>query len=139
MPLDDDDSIATVDTGIQIQFAIRSTEGKKNIIHDKKHACWYCKKLLTNIWRHYETVHCDEKEVSNIIKNGKSWPTRAKEIDKLRLLGNYLHNLEVLATRSGMLIVVRRPSTDKTVDAVCALQRVLLENRSVAASSELQF
>ena len=32
-----------------------------------------------------------------------------REINRLRLLGDYYHNLKVLSVKSGKLIVVRRP------------------------------
>jgi len=81
------------------------------VIHDKLHACYYCQKLVTNIWRHYETVHKCEARLQKIVSLvGKSRAEdRADEINKLRLLSDYYHNIKVLSQKSGELIVVRRP------------------------------
>jgi hypothetical protein len=83
------------------------------IRHDRRHACYYCPSLLTNIWRHYQLQHSTEDEVQQImtVRVGEQKP----RINKLRMLGDYFHNVQVLSQKSGQLIVVRRPSGKKTV------------------------
>lgn len=65
--------------------------------------------------RHYLTVHEDESEVVRFIDLplGKE---RKKQLERLRLMGNYYHNLKVLDKKSGQLIVVRRPTKHETCD-----------------------
>lgn len=46
----------------------------------------------------------------------KGSPGRKKHFKKLRHLGNYYHNLTVLETRKGELIVFRRPSANEKCD-----------------------
>ena len=90
-----------------VQMATLSSSG--GIVHDKLYACYFCNKLVTNIWRHYESVHDKELLVQKISAVPKTDPRRQKEIVRLRLLGDYHHNLNVLCTKEGKLIVVRRP------------------------------
>ena len=79
-------------------------------LYDKKQACYYCEKLYSKIARHYQTVHSKEIEVAKALGYKKKSYNRNKELDRLRLLGNYQHNLRVLETKCGQLIVMRRPS-----------------------------
>jgi len=71
--------------------------------------------MVTNIWRHYENVHSKEPQVEKILALPKDGIHRSKEITRLRLSGDYYHNLNVLQTKSGNLVVVRRPK-DVVVD-----------------------
>lgn len=87
-------------------------EGKERV-YDKKQACYYCGKLCSKIARHYEHKHQTEREVAIALSFNKGSPTRKKHLEKLRLLGNFHHNLNVLETDKGELILKRRPSSDK--------------------------
>jgi len=82
------------------------------VVHDKQHACYFCQKLITNIWRHYEIVHKSEARVQKILSLTGDPDSRMYEIDKLRLLGDYYHNIKVLSQKTGQLVVVRRPNAD---------------------------
>ena len=84
-------------------------------LYDKKQACFYCSKLYPKIARHYTTVHVNEKEVIKGLAYPKKSKERKKQLEKLRLMGNYHHNLKVLETRVGDLIVVRRPTEEETL------------------------
>jgi len=84
------------------------------IVYDKLHACYFCNKLVTNIWRHYESVYDKKLLVKKICALPKTDSSRAEEIARLRLLGDYHHNLNVLCSKRGQLIVVRRPRSDRT-------------------------
>jgi len=33
------------------------------VVHDKRHACYYCDMVVTNIGRHYQEMHHKEDEV----------------------------------------------------------------------------
>ena len=81
------------------------------IRHDKRHACYYCSSLVTNVWRHYHLQHSGEHEVQRILASQGTEKKRG--INRLRMLGDYFHNVKVLSTKSGQLIVVRRPSSNK--------------------------
>jgi len=84
------------------------------MMHDKLHACYFCRKLVTNICRHYVTIHKREARVQEILAVDDC-RLRADEIDRLRLVGDYHHNLHVLSEKTGQLIVVRRPTANSNL------------------------
>ena len=88
----------------------------KNRIYDKRQACYYCGKLCAKIARHLEVKHGNENEVAIALSFKKGSPRRKKHFEKLRHLGNYHHNLTVLETGKGELIVLRRPSANEKCD-----------------------
>ncbi|KYN08439.1 hypothetical protein ALC62_00571 [Cyphomyrmex costatus] len=76
---------------------------------NKKHFCFYCKKLQTKIARHLELVHSIEKEVKGFTYLPKGNPERKKLIDAIRKKGDYLFNTD-RGFNTTELIVCRRPS-----------------------------
>ncbi|MEW8543328.1 MAG: hypothetical protein AB2693_07305 [Candidatus Thiodiazotropha sp.] len=80
-------------------------DGKR--VSDKGHCCYFCKKFYTRIGRHLKT-HTEYNEIKELkLKSGKE---RLKELDRLRLKGDFMHNVSVRNENKGSLIVVRRPS-----------------------------
>ena len=77
--------------------------------YDKKNACYYCGKEFLKIGRHLEQVHKDFPEVDKALSYEKNSKERKKELDRIRLLGNFVHNNKVLERNEGELKVVRRP------------------------------
>ena len=96
-----------------ISVSLRCVQRNKNKTrtYDKRQACYYCKKLYLKIARHYKQQHEREREVRIALSFPKGSSNRKKQLEKLRLLGNYHHNLRVLQSKKGELIVSRRPST----------------------------
>ena len=96
-----------------ISVSLRCVQRNKNKTrsYDKRQACYYCQKLYSKIARHYVQQHDREREVRIALSFPKGSPNRKKHLEKLRLLGNYHHNLRVLQSKQGELIVSRRPST----------------------------
>jgi hypothetical protein len=96
------------------QFVPRATKNKSgNHKLDKRQACFYCKKLVLKIGRHLQECHKKEVEIQKIAafkerKNKKY----LKELDKLKCLGNFNHNIKVLSDvqPSSHLIVAKRPT-----------------------------
>jgi len=84
-------------------------------VHDKRHACYYCDMLVTNIGRHYQEIHSAEAEVKQLCQTGNK-KEKQFQLSKLRLLGDYHHNLKVIQTQKGLMILVRRPSHGHTPD-----------------------
>lgn len=81
-------------------------------IYDRRHACFYCGELCTKIARHLTTKHKSEEEVVKALSFRKNSSERKKQLAKLRLRGDYHHNMTTLETGEGELIVVRRPGQD---------------------------
>lgn len=67
--------------------------------------------MVCKISRHYEQKHQCEREVAIALAFNKGSPTRKKHLEKLRLLGNFHHNVTVLETGKGELNLKRRPSS----------------------------
>lgn len=79
-------------------------------VTDKQHSCVLCGKLYHRIARHLQTVHKDDTAVTAVTSRTKN--EKRKGLDKLRLEGDYRHNINVLTNNDGNLIVARRPSTN---------------------------
>ena len=79
-------------------------------VYDKKQACFYCTKLYPKLARHLTKVHANEKEVSKALSYKPLTKERQKELTRIRHMGNYNHNVQVLETGVGELILARRPS-----------------------------
>ena len=74
--------------------------------YDKKQACFYCKVLVSKSKRHLETVHAND--IDAVAMSRMSKKKQEKEFERLRILGNFNHNVTVLREKEGNLIVVRR-------------------------------
>lgn len=96
---------------VLVSLRCAKTSKDKKRIYDKKQACYYCGTLIIKIARHYELKHQSEREVAIALSFNKGSTERKSHLEKLRLLGNYHHNLTVLETGKGELIVMRRPSS----------------------------
>lgn len=87
-------------------------------MYDKAHSCLFCGSEYLKIARHLRTVHDSEPEIAKILamdekcKEGKL--AQKREFDRLRLKGNFYHNLKVLKC-GGDLKVCRRPGKDEIV------------------------
>jgi hypothetical protein len=86
----------------------------------KAHVCYYCQtQFAGKLRRHQERRHSDEKEVKEAmaLKMENKKDESEQVFDRLRLLGDYHHNCNVLQLGKGELIVVRNPSCVSTVMA----------------------
>ncbi|KAF5274676.1 hypothetical protein FQR65_LT16906 [Abscondita terminalis] len=98
-----------VDTNsVVIQNAEKNNFGKR--IRNKRHACYFCHKLLQNMSRHFETKHFQEIEVAKVLAISKNSKKRRDAFGELIEAGDFYHNCEVLASKTGELILVRRPT-----------------------------
>ncbi|XP_012521933.1 uncharacterized protein LOC105828238 isoform X1 [Monomorium pharaonis] len=102
------------DIHLRVQCSKPKGRGKRNF-------CFYCKKMMTKISRHYETIHKDEEDVKKFISLPKGNQDRQNIIKHLRQKGNYLFNLNP-TYNNGELLVCRRPTesgTKTACDFVC--------------------
>ncbi|XP_064628140.1 uncharacterized protein LOC135487883 [Lineus longissimus] len=76
--------------------------------YDRRQACFYCGELKAKFPRHLEKCHVDEVEVARIF-NLTDKQTKLKEVERIRLKGNFNHNVKILQKGEGELIVARRP------------------------------
>jgi len=85
---------------------ILSLTNKKGVRNRNKFECNYCSELVFEYARHLTTMHSAEIEVAAILAKPKG--KRNDNFEKLRNVGNFKHNAEVLLSGKGMLIVRRR-------------------------------
>lgn len=86
---------------------IESTNNSGSRKWDKKNYCYFCEKPQSKIWRHIRDQHGDEHEVAEILAQ----PSHSQHlISRLRNQGNHKHNIEVLKSGQGKLIVAYRQS-----------------------------
>ncbi|CAG5102940.1 Protein of unknown function [Cotesia congregata] len=74
----------------------------------KKSFCCFCFHSFVVISRHYEAIHSDEKEVQHFLSLKKRSTERIAAIEKLRLKGTQLFNLNN-DFNHGRLLVTRQP------------------------------
>jgi len=83
-------------------------EHKRNKrVYNKKLCCYYCELIFQHrIARHLTTVHSDEHEVADCLS--KTDTEKRKGLEKLKNMGNFKYNVEILRKREGELIIGRR-------------------------------
>ena len=88
------------------------SNGKRN--YTKRQACYVCKKLQSKSARHLEVVHHKDPDVARAL--AKSGLGKSNAMEKLRLIGNFNHNIDVLHSAKGELLVLRRPAGHKIAE-----------------------
>lgn len=115
--------IGHVEKGASTSSTIKVQASKRGAGRDytKQHACVFCNKLSTKISRHLCMMHKDEREIASlpdVPKNKTSQSgrdtlkKRALELDKLRNMGDFHHNLNVLLDKRGILLLGRLAMRD---------------------------
>ena len=81
--------------------------------YDKTYSCYFCGIETAKLPRHLRTRHKDEPEVLRIEAIAEK-KLKSKELDRIRLKGDFYHNLNVMKS-GGVLKVIRRPNPDDVV------------------------
>nr|XP_055075229.1 uncharacterized protein LOC129454679 [Misgurnus anguillicaudatus] len=81
----------------------------KDTFSTHKNYCYVCKKPQSKIARHFKKHEDSETEIAAAFLLPKHSKDRKRLLEKLRNRGNYEHNQEVMANKSGPLKVRRRP------------------------------
>lgn len=76
----------------------------------KAHMCMFCEQQFQKLSRHQRRHHKEELSVAAAMKLKDGSDAQILAFEKIRLLGDYHHNCNVLAVGEGELIVVRKPS-----------------------------
>lgn len=106
----DDTQIIVMDLVEDNQVDKEASTNKKPHIGNKEHACCYCNKVMKNLARHFQHVHSEELEVAKLLTIERKSQTRRNGFIELARRGDYYHNMNVLATEKGSLILVRQPT-----------------------------
>ncbi|KAJ8050001.1 hypothetical protein HOLleu_03006 [Holothuria leucospilota] len=96
---------------IHIKYSKRKkTENGEKMVYDKRNACLFCEKLIeVVIGRHYLSQHSSETELAQILAMPINSRERKVKLDLLRNRGNFYHNEKVMRSKSGEIILMRRP------------------------------
>ena len=87
---------------VEISGSSLSTNDKGNV----PHFCVFCEKPQARLKRHLLAKHKDEKTLIPLLNAGKD---RVKqELTKLRHAGDHAHNVKVLQSGNGNMVVKRR-------------------------------
>ncbi|PAA76011.1 hypothetical protein BOX15_Mlig016835g4 [Macrostomum lignano] len=77
----------------------------------KRHNCVFCNELFSKIRRHIIRCHSDQVDVQRALSYGSNSNGYNREMDRLRLLGDFHHNIAVLKDeKDGKIIVCREKS-----------------------------
>ena len=80
--------------------------------YDRMNCCYYCDEMKLGKMRpHLSSKHKKEAEVARLLS--KTPVEASLGFEKLRLLGDFQHNMGVLERKEGELKVVRRPMKKK--------------------------
>lgn len=85
-------------------------------VYDKSNVCYYCEKEFTKLARHLQQVHSKEVEVQKVLSEKVRSKERQKEFERIKLKGNFLHNMKILELGVGELKVLRRPKEGEDAD-----------------------
>lgn len=106
------EQVTSTSSGFSNKKITINYSAKKNNkrFRNKYHACYFCHKLIQNVARHFEVKHSGELEIIEISSFPKKSLKRRKAYGELIKAGDFYHNCEVLSSRTGELILVRRPT-----------------------------
>ncbi|KAK4879868.1 hypothetical protein RN001_008014 [Aquatica leii] len=105
----DTSSDSEIETTAYVNRAKKTISGSR--VYDKRHACYFCDKLIGKVTRHLELVHFKEIEVAKLLAMDKNSERRKEGFLCLLRAGDYYHNCQILAMKMGELILSRRPSS----------------------------
>lgn len=88
-----------------------SRSGKR--MRNKSYCCFLCHKSVIHLSKHLITVHSNETMIAKILALPKNSRSRRVEFAKITREGNFYHNCEVLQSKKGELILLRRPTPDE--------------------------
>jgi len=103
------------DDGEKVEFrritigVARKIDGKR--IRDKKLCCFVCRQKVLWLSRHLQRQHSDNYLIAQVM--AKTGSARQQGLKRLKNLGSFLHNVDVLRKASGELIVARRSNSEQ--------------------------
>lgn len=93
-----------------VEIDIDTTSAKHGKrIYDKRHSCYICQVQIIKMARHLELRHANELAIAKLLAMDKKSSQRRKGFIELIRIGDFYHNMEVLASKSGQLFLCRRP------------------------------
>ncbi|KAJ3650275.1 hypothetical protein Zmor_021973 [Zophobas morio] len=105
--IDESDSDGS-NTEVSVTYNRKTKTGDR--VYDKKHVCYFCYKSIGKITRHLIIMHSKEIEVARLLSLDAKSAERKEGFLCILRAGDYYHNIEVLTSRKGNLILSRRPN-----------------------------
>jgi len=90
-------------------FVKCSTKMNGRRVFDKKHFCLFCAKASTNLSKHLLRKHASESIIKKVSAQSLGSSERKHLLEKVRNLGDYQHNCDVLTAGEGQIIPWRSP------------------------------
>ena len=100
-------------TSITVAAVQHSADGKR--IRNKKLVCFVCRAEVIWLSRHLEKQHSEHFLVAQVF--AKTGLSRQTGLKRLKNLGSFIHNIDVLKSGSGQLLVTRRPKAQPSAAA----------------------
>ncbi|XP_034538605.1 uncharacterized protein LOC117812108 isoform X3 [Notolabrus celidotus] len=94
-------------SSVYVNPVLKKEDGSR--LYNKKHHCFYCKKVVQKMSRHLLRMHNDKIEVAKAFSLPKNSKERRLHLDFIRNKGNFEHNTEVLESQKGKLIPFKQP------------------------------
>nr|XP_043879455.1 uncharacterized protein LOC122767933 isoform X2 [Solea senegalensis] len=101
------------DSAIKVSPFQKSGQKSK---YNKKQYCFYCKKPISKLARHLESVHSNQPDVAKALSFNKKSRKRRELFRCLKKRGNFDHNATVASDGAGEWVPCRRPSSAKRSD-----------------------
>ncbi|KAK4887153.1 hypothetical protein RN001_003424 [Aquatica leii] len=93
----DNSSDSEIETTAYVNRAKKTISGSR--VYDKRHACYFCDKLIGIVTRHLELVHFKEIEVAKLLTMDKNSERRIEGFLCLLRAGDYYDNCQILAMK----------------------------------------
>ena len=94
---------------------IQNTNNEDRRRYDKRFFCMYCSKPQTKLTKHLLNLHKNEEDVEKYLKESDK-DEKLKLYEKIKNIGNHLHNTKVLTTGEGELVVAYRPRKNEKTE-----------------------
>ena len=99
-------------SAVTVASVQHSIDGKR--IRNKKLVCFICRAEVLWLARHLEQQHGDHLLVAQVL--GTTGFRRKNGLKRLKNLGSFKHNIDVIKKGVGQILVIRRPKEDHPAD-----------------------
>lgn len=94
-----------------VSVTVPKTNNVQERKYEKRFYCMFCSKPLAKLPRHLIKQHATEEEVFEYEKE-TDMKEKNKKLERIRTIGNHIHNREVIRSGEGQLAVQYRPTNE---------------------------
>ncbi len=95
-------------------ISVQRTNNNETRRYDKRYFCLYCKNPVTKLSKHLIAKHAEEDDIVKYMSE-ENKSSKTLLIEKMRHIGNHIHNTNVIETGKGELAVVYRPRDNQNI------------------------